>query len=217
MSSTIGIISDVHAHPVVLQQALDLFERNGVDEILCAGDLAGYFDGLAAVIELLQRHHCKTVIGNHDEGFLAQASGRENPEIMQYLSRLPRHLSLDREGVKICMVHAQPPDGVHGGIKLLDQDGGVITAQREYWRRQLQAMDYDVLIVGHTHQVFVQQLDELLLINPGSTVFNHSCMLLSLPDKRVKVLALGGQQILKSWNFSLLRKHSDSYPTQKSH
>ncbi len=217
MSSTIGIISDVHAHPVVLQQALDLFQLHGVDEILCAGDLAGYFNGLPAVIELLQRHYCKTVIGNHDETFLAQADSRQSPQIKQYFSRLPRHLILCRDGVSIYMVHAQPPDGTHGGIKLLDQNGAVITAQRGYWQRQLQALDHDILIVGHSHQVFVQQMDQLLLLNPGSTVFNHSCMLLSLPDKRVKVLALGEQQILKAWNFGMLRKDFADYPTQKSH
>ena len=39
-----------------------------------------------------------------------------------------------------------------------------------------------VLLVGHTHQVFCEQLGNTLVINPGSTRFKRTCAILSLPD-----------------------------------
>ena len=67
---------------------------------------------------------------------------------------------------------------------------------------------HDALIVGHTHQVYAEQLGQLLVINPGSVPFNHSCMVLGLPEMRVDTYALGAQEIIYSWNFSLLQARS---------
>jgi predicted phosphodiesterase len=39
-----------------------------------------------------------------------------------------------------------------------------------------------VLVVGHTHQVFAETVGGVLVVNPGSSAFNHSCAILSLPD-----------------------------------
>ena len=63
MMQKIGLISDVHAYPKALEQALILFEREGVNEILCAGDIAGYYDDLWPCIELLNQYQCQTIIG----------------------------------------------------------------------------------------------------------------------------------------------------------
>jgi len=42
MSVKIGLISDMHATPGPLKEALSIFREEGVDRILCAGDVAGY-------------------------------------------------------------------------------------------------------------------------------------------------------------------------------
>ena len=73
MSCRIGLVSDVHCSPRPLREALELFRREGVDEIICAGDIAGYFDTLAPTIELLVEYDCKTIAGNHDQSFLDKA------------------------------------------------------------------------------------------------------------------------------------------------
>ena len=70
MPTRIGLISDVHSSPDPLQQALDIFEREGVDDIICAGDIAGYFETVAPTIELLAKSNCKAVVGNHDQSYL---------------------------------------------------------------------------------------------------------------------------------------------------
>ena len=60
-----------------------------------------------------------------------------------------------------------------------------------------------MLVVGHTHQVYAEQLGGVFVVNPGSSVFNHSCMILSLPDCSVSTHALGGREIVECWNFGM--------------
>lgn len=215
MTQKIGLISDVHASPTPLKQALEIFEQQQVSKVICAGDIAGYFDTLAATIELLEAHHCETIIGNHDQSYLEDNPDRTNSNEFQYLQALPESLEYSIEGKSIFVVHAQPPNHQHGGIKLLDQDGILIKEQHAHWANELQYFDYDVLIVGHTHQVFVEWLGDTLVINPGSSAFNHSCMVLSLPDLNVQTFALEDQPIIKSWNFSYLFSHKTAYPPSK--
>ncbi len=119
MTVRIGIISDIHASPQPLQQALDIFDKAGVSEIICAGDIAGYFDQLSECIDLLKSHHCKTIIGNHDQSYLQDNPDRVNSDEYNYLQALPETIELVLEGEKILVVHAEPPAIQHVGIKLL--------------------------------------------------------------------------------------------------
>lgn len=216
MTRLIGLISDVHASPVPLRQALEIFTRHKVDEIICAGDIAGYFDSLDHTIQLLEQYDCKTVIGNHDQEFLDTYAGDVNSAQYRYLQALPETLELEFETKKIYVVHANPPSSQHGGIKLLDQYGELILQQQELWQENLQGFEYDVLIVGHTHQVYAEKLGKVLVINPGSSQFNHSCMLLSLPDMKVQTFALENREIDRAWNFSKLYRGDNRYPTRKT-
>ena len=43
-TATIGLLSDVHATSAPVAEALAIFDRAGVDEVWCAGDIAGYRD-----------------------------------------------------------------------------------------------------------------------------------------------------------------------------
>ena len=215
MATRIGLISDVHASPIPLQQALKIFDSHNVTEIICAGDIAGYFDTLAPTIDLLKKYNCKAIIGNHDQSYLKSIEDQSTSLQEQYLKSLPKTLLLEVENKKIYVVHANPPSSQHGGIKLLDQDGELIQQQKEFWEIELEGFAHDVLIVGHTHQVYAQQLGNTLVINPGSTQFNHSCMILTLPGLTVQTFALENREIEKSWNFSLLYRGHNRIPSRK--
>jgi len=204
MSTRIGLISDVHACPAPLEEALVLFEREQVDKVICGGDIAGYNEELEPTIALLIQHHCDTIIGNHDQVYLEKEIDEQSPICSNYLQALPEMLEYTIEEKSIYVVHANPPVSQHGGIKLLDVNGKVIDEQIKYWNHELYDFAYDVLIVGHTHQVFAQQLTDTLVINPGSSVYNHSCAILHLPEMAVDFYALSGKAILKSWNWGML-------------
>ena len=206
MSYQIGIISDVHSSPEPLREALALFEQKAVDRVICAGDIAGYFDTVTPVVELLQASGCDAIVGNHDQYFLEKSSPETYPQAYEYLSRLPTTLSFEVEGKRILVVHANPPDEQHGGIKLLNQDGELIEERLALWRENLKNLACDILIVGHTHQVYAEQLGGVFVINPGSSAFNYSCAILTLPEMQVDTYALTGREIIKCWRFSLLRE-----------
>jgi putative phosphoesterase len=67
----------------------------------------------------------------------------------------------------------------------------------------LKTFPADVLIVGHTHQVFAERLGHILVVNPGSTLFNHTCAILTLPEMTVQILSLSNKAPVLSWNWGM--------------
>ncbi len=204
----IGLISDVHAEPAALQQALDIFAAQQVDKILCAGDIAGYHHALDATVQLLIEHHCECVIGNHDQSWLQQHPQHEGRTSFDFLSSLPLYRRYTFDGKTLYLVHAEPPDRLHGGIKLLDKNGKLIDEQSALWQQRLASLDADILVVGHTHQLYAQQLGHVLTLNPGSVPFNHSCMVLDTGILQTESFALGGQSITPVWNWGMIARRS---------
>lgn len=198
----IGLISDVHATPEPVAEALSIFEQAGVDQVFCAGDIAGYRDQLEETVALLIESGCRTIIGNHDLGYLEKHTNDVDSRAAEFFKQLPSSIDTSIAGKRVYMVHAHPPDDCRGGIKLLDKQGEVQPERIALWTEQLQTFDRDVLIVGHTHQVFAEQVGNTLVVNPGSSVFNHSCAILRLPEMTVQVYPLSGKAIQKNWIWS---------------
>ena len=197
----IGLISDLHATSAPVEEALSIFEREGVDQVFCAGDIAGYRDALEQTIALLVEGGCKSILGNHDLLYLDHHEDEPENKAVSFFKQLPASIDMTIEGRRVYMVHAQPPDACHGGIKLRDRTGRVQPDRVAHWASELQGFDYDVLVVGHTHQVFAEQVGNTLVVNPGSSAFNYSCAILSLPEMTVQVFPLSGKQIEKTWNW----------------
>ncbi len=195
----IGFIADIHAQAQALEDALLRLEDAGAEQIFCAGDLAGYFDELDACIRLLQRHRVRSVLGNHDLEFLSR---HPDSAAARWLAALPRSLSLDLDGRRILLVHGAPPQDTDRGIRLLDADGHWIKGEVTAWHERLAEVETDLLVVGHSHQVYRRRFGSLLLLNPGSTVFNHSAALVETEQLTVRFLPLEQRAILPSWNFS---------------
>ena len=198
----IGLISDVHATPEPVAEALSIFEQAGVDQVFCAGDIAGYRDQLEETVALLIESGCLTIIGNHDLGYLEKHANDVDNRAAEFFKQLPSSIDTSIAGKRVYMVHAHPPDDCRGGIKLLDKQGEVQPERIALWTDRLQTFDRDVLIVGHTHQVFAEQVGNTLVVNPGSSVFNHSCAILRLPEMTVQLYPLSGKAIQKNWIWS---------------
>jgi putative phosphoesterase len=199
----IGLISDTHSTTAPLEEALAIFKREQVDTIICAGDIAGYGrDELLPTIDLLVNNNCQAISGNHDYCSPDYSYHGEKEKIEAFFNELPITLNLTIEDKRIYVVHAQPPDMMHGGIKLLDPDGKIFPDRKEKWTEELKSLDCDILIVGHTHQVFSEQLGDILVINPGSTTFNHTCAILTLPEMKVDFFALSKKEPITVWNWA---------------
>jgi putative phosphoesterase len=77
------------------------------------------------------------------------------------------------------------------------------TQQLKYTALEL---DVDILITGHTHWAFIKELNEVLLLNPGSPTVprmsDPSVMLLEIDDSKVESQIIKiGNPICKSLNF----------------
>jgi predicted phosphodiesterase len=70
-----AIISDIHANLEALEAVLADIDRQGIEEILCLGDIVGYGPDPAPCVDLV-RERCRIVIcGNHDEALFKGAWG----------------------------------------------------------------------------------------------------------------------------------------------
>jgi protein phosphatase len=198
----IGLLSDVHATPGAVAEALSIFKQAGVEQVFCAGDIAGYREALEPTIALLVESGCQSVIGNHDLQYLDHLEEDADTAAAVYFSKLPACIDTTIAGKRFYLVHAHPPDACHGGIKLLDRDGRLLPERVAEWAGKLAPFEADVLVVGHTHQVFAERLGGTLVVNPGSSAFNHSCAILSLPELTVEFFPLSGKALEKTWNWA---------------
>ena len=201
MSTKIGLIGDPHATPAPLAEALAIFRQEKVDAVWCTGDIAGYGTHLDKTVMLLKDSGCRVIYGNHERWYLEKANHQTVSLTTDYIKSLPPVIEEERESKRLYMVHASPPQSMTKGIRLLDEHGNVIEEEKQAWTEHLTKFAYDVLIIGHTHQVFADQLGDTLVINPGSTRFNHCCAVLSLPNITIKWFPLSGQMINYTWNW----------------
>lgn len=206
MSTRIGLLSDVHATAGPVREALAIFEREGVQQILCPGDIAGYGVEVDECVRLLQQSGAQVVVGNHDRWYVERGEGDD--ETLGYLDGLPSALNLNISGMQLYLVHASPPESDMEGIRLLDEAGDPIPEALAHWRLRLEGFGHNVLVVGHTHQVFAERLGETLVINPGSTAFNHSCAILHLPELQLEWHPVGGG-ISSVWNWGMAVSRTD--------
>lgn len=200
MSTKIGLLSDPHATPQPVAEALALFRRERVDRVLCAGDIAGYGQALPETVDLLRDAGVVCVLGNHDLWYLARHRG-ENPRVDAFLASLASALEFTIEGCAVYLVHARPPDANRDGIKLRDKQGDIDAAAVADCAAQLAGFGRQLLVVGHTHQVYAERFGPTLVINPGSSAFNHSCAVVALPEMRIEWFPLGGKPISLTWNW----------------
>jgi putative phosphoesterase len=166
------LVADIHGN----WPALRALEEPH-DVCLCLGDLVDYALEPTPCIDWVRRNAHHTVRGNHDHGVAQNVpvNGRNgfkylsgvtrvitqqqlSPENRRYLAGLPVTQVLTLADTRFLLVHATPRDP-------LDE---YAPADAEFWARRLQGVEADVICVGHTHQPYVLQVGEKLVINPGS-------------------------------------------------
>ncbi len=148
-----GIISDIHGNLEALDAVLELLRSEGVDQILCAGDVVGYGPDPAACIERVRQHHIRCAQGNHDE---AVASGGHaermlpearqavewtyrqlNDEDLAWLDNLPRTIEMD--GVTVVHASLIP---VPRWAYIIDEESALL---------HFLFQDAPIVFNGHTH------------------------------------------------------------------
>ncbi|MBO0737747.1 MAG: metallophosphoesterase family protein [Alphaproteobacteria bacterium] len=157
----IGIVSDVHCNQAGLLRALEIL--GDADELICLGDSIYEYRFSNEVVQILRDRGVRTILGNHEEGFLGphgvrarQADGID-PTLLQWLAARPQRLELHLTGKKLLVVHSTPwePRGayVYPHSSLLARFGDA---------------DANIVLYGHTHHQLVRRIGTVLVVNPGS-------------------------------------------------
>lgn len=172
----IGIISDIHSNAPALERVLEELQVLNVDQILCAGDLVGYYSFPNRVISLLRIARVDAVLGNHDWGILNGTPTNFNPyakraldwnrrELTEdhkaYLAALPKTQRKKLNGKELFISHGSPRNPIRDYIYESDID-------RNFINYSFDSDVPEVIILGQTHQPFVKRTNESLIINPGS-------------------------------------------------
>jgi putative phosphoesterase len=166
------LLADIHANWPALQAI-----QEPHDVCLCLGDLVDYGVQPAPCIHWAKQHATHVVRGNHDHGVAQQVklAGRTgfryltaatrplmqqlvSAEDRRYLSTMPISRMVTLADIRFLLVHATPRDPLD---EYALPDPGV-------WTRRLQQIEADVVCVGHTHQPYVLEVGNKLVINPGS-------------------------------------------------
>ncbi len=167
------LIADVHGNWPALQAAA----AEAHDVCIFLGDLVDYLLEPAPCVAWVRDRARFAVRGNHDHGAAQNVtvSGRTGYKYLtgvtrpltrerlseselRYLSRLPVTCMTTLENTRFLLVHATPRDP-------LDE---FAPPDVEFWSRRLADVDADVVCVGHTHQPYVLEVGDKLVINPGS-------------------------------------------------
>lgn len=167
------VLSDIHGNLA----ALDAVATEPHDLVVCLGDIVGYGPEPGACVGWVRRHAAFVVQGNHDRSladgsppgcraefqWLADAlaplgRAQVSPEEQAYLAGLPTSLRLDQDGCRILCVHATPGDPLH---RYLERDPVA-------WASEVDGLDADLVLAGHTHRQFELPVLARRVVNPGS-------------------------------------------------
>ena len=95
-----AVIGDIHGNLEALQAVLEDVDEQGVDEILCVGDVVGYGADPEACLELVSEGCSTVVTGNHDYAVAGQSSLESfNPYARRALQWTAERLSADAQQV----------------------------------------------------------------------------------------------------------------------
>jgi len=168
----IVIVSDIHGNFDALSALPEDY-----DELWVLGDLVNYGPDPAAVIDLLRSKAAVIVCGNHDYsiGFnqdprcsarfreMAEATRGFTDSVLSFgqkhfLRHVPLYAETRRENTRFYLCHAIPSDPLFGYCE----------AESSQWLTEVENVDADVILVGHTHVPAMRSIGSRVVVNPGS-------------------------------------------------
>lgn len=149
----LGLIADIHEAVELLAEALDGFQRRGVDEVIFLGDVCGMHQRLEQTVALLRRGNVVGVWGNHDFGLCHgvndEVRARYSPEMFEYTASLQPTLIRD----DCLFAHVEPWLDPCDLLQLWYFDGLPDTPAK--LARSFDAVPQRVLISGHVHRWYL--------------------------------------------------------------
>jgi protein phosphatase len=168
----IVVISDIHGNLEALTSL-----RETYDELWVLGDLVNYGPNPGEAVDFVRANASLVVRGNHDhalgfdEDARCSAPFREMAEAMKeytasvlspaqktFLRELPLRIEREIDGVRFSCCHASPADPLFA----------YCPPDSPQWKEEIEGLEAETLLVGHTHLPFVRRMGGKSVVNPGS-------------------------------------------------
>lgn len=175
----LAVLGDIHGNYLALGTVLDEIRKEGIDYLLIAGDIVGYYYHPDMVFRELAGWSYEMIQGNHDRMFGEIYNGDKklknwysinygsginmaldvlNTDECKYLSNLPVKKEVSIEDRKILLCHGSP----------WNQDEYIYPDSSEQKFLQCTTLGFDIVIMGHTHYPLKKHLNSTIILNPGS-------------------------------------------------
>ena len=221
-----AVISDIHSNIYALEAVLqDIQKRKNIDEIICLGDVVGYYPYPNECIDLVKENCSLTLLGNHDAGVIqSEPQFCFNPtawEMIVYtqenitkknydwLTSLPRKRVLEKNKKKMYLVHGSPFstfDYFHANSKK-----SYISMLEEAYEK----IKTNFLMVGHTHMPVIVKTKKITFVNPGAVGQPRH----GVPGANYAIVDLSSSKatlIHLDYDFSPLQEHMKKLKLPKS-
>jgi predicted phosphodiesterase len=161
----IGIISDVHGNHMALTAVLAELDALGVKEILCLGDIAGYYCQINECCDTLRERNIFSLMGNHD-GYLVAGGGCPRSDSATRCLMYQQSIVTPSN---LAWLAALPHRAYKHNVYLVH--GGWHDPLEEYLKPSqayFEAMPGQYFASGHTHVQYLWSGDDRAYCNPGS-------------------------------------------------
>jgi putative phosphoesterase len=174
----VALISDLHGNEVALRAVFHDAADQGVDQLVCLGDVATLGPRPKETLALLERAGCRCILGNHDAFMLDRElihSYSELPVIigavdwcreqldeaeLAFIAGFERSIRLTTDdGVELLLFHGTPRSHMEDLLA---------TTPADALDAQLDGERADLMAGGHTHIQMLRQHRGTLIVNPGS-------------------------------------------------
>ena len=163
----IAVISDVHGNYPALKAVIEDIDNNNVDEVVCLGDVVGYYCQVNECIDLIRDKEIHCLLGNHDY-YMVSGTCCESKTVkmcIDYHRTIIREdnllwlksLTPDFDTAEISFRHGGWSDAIEQRIKVFD-----FNWVKDYPQK--------LFFSGHTHIQGVQREESggKVYCNPGS-------------------------------------------------
>jgi predicted phosphodiesterase len=175
-----AILSDIHGNAVALRSVLGELDLEGIDRVVCLGDVCQGGPEPDACVDLVAERGWPTVLGNADDFVLDPASAEGSPETITERQLAVREWAFERLGpVRRELVTRWEPTvelELGDGLRLLgchatpgSYDEVVLpSAPEDEFRAAFAGTGAELVACGHIHLAYVRRIGATTVLNPGS-------------------------------------------------
>lgn len=174
----VALISDLHGNALALRAVVAQLDREGIDQLVCLGDVATLGPHPHEVLDILARLNCACILGNHDEFLLEPAlihQYTETPIVVDAVDWCRASLSTDelafvrtfRRTLTVPLSDEHALSLFHGSPHS-HMDEILATTPEDKLAALLSGEHAVVMAGGHTHLPLLRHVGGALLVNPGS-------------------------------------------------